>query len=64
MNEGNYFFSWEAVSATGICEGKYDQVIFGSSLSDAISTFTAQHGELIPNEDGVCLIITTISWGP
>jgi hypothetical protein len=64
MNEANYFFAWKAVSAAGVVEGEYEQVIHGKSLADAVETFTCQHGSLAPDENGVVHVITTISWQP
>ena len=62
--EGNYHFVWQAVAAAGIIEGVYEQTIYGSSFADAALTFTIQYGGLTPDENGVCLVITSISWGP
>jgi hypothetical protein len=62
--EGNYFFSWEAISATGIIEGQYEQTIYGVNLADAVTQFENFHGTLTPDENGVCLVITAISWSP
>lgn len=61
---GNYHFVWEAVAATGICEGQYSQTIYGETLAEACAYFESFHGPLSPNEDGVCLVITSIAWQP
>jgi hypothetical protein len=62
--EGNYLFTWEAVAASGLVEGKYEQLIHAKHLEDACDYFTYHHGELSPDENGVCIIITGISWQP
>lgn len=62
--EGNYFFQWQEVSAAGICQGIYEQTIYGESLTNAIKYFEGFHGTLGPDENGYCLVITTISWTP
>lgn len=62
--EGNYHFIWEAVAASGICEGKYEQTIYGGSFTDACKYFELHHGSLYPDENGVCLVINSIVWQP
>lgn len=62
--EGNYHFVWEAIAATGTIEGKYEQTIYGETLAAAIEQFTTFHGDLTPDEDGVCLVIYCIAWQP
>jgi len=62
--EGNYNFTWTAVSAAGIIEGQYEQTLYGETLMTAISYFESFHGPLSPDENGVCLVITGIAWGP
>jgi hypothetical protein len=62
--EGNYYFEWQAVDATGAIEGKYEQSIYGEDLHDACINFTAMHGDLHPDENGVCLQIVCITWQP
>ena len=62
--EGNYHFIWTAVAATGVIEGRYEQTIYGKSLQDAVAYFTLHHGDLSPDENGVCLVINSIVWQP
>ena len=62
--EGNYYFVWYAVAATGAIEGRYEQTIYGKTLAAAIDQFTTFHGDLTPDEDGVCLVIYCIAWQP
>lgn len=62
--EGNYLFTWEAVAASGLVEGKYEQLIYAKHLVNACDYFTYNHGELSPDWNGVCIIITGISWQP
>jgi len=62
--QGNYFFQWQAVNAAGLIEGVYEQTIYGDTLSAAVAQFESFHGSLGPNEDGVCLLITAITWQP
>ncbi len=62
--EGNYRFTWEAVAASGLIEGKYEQTIHAKHLADACDYFTYHHGNLSPDENGVCLVITSIAWQP
>jgi hypothetical protein len=59
--EGNYHFTWNAVSATGEIEGPYEQTIYAESLAAACARWWAQSG---PDENGVCMIITSIEWQP
>jgi hypothetical protein len=62
--QGNYYFTWTAVAATGVCEGMYEQTIFGETLTEACEYFERHHGPLSPDENGVCLVITNIAWQP
>jgi hypothetical protein len=62
--EGNYLFTWNAVAATGVIEGQYEQTIHGKNLEDACDYFTYHHGELSPDKYGTCLVITGIVWQP
>jgi hypothetical protein len=62
--EGNYRFEWTAVSAAGVSEGVYEQTIYGESLTKAVEQFESFHGSIGPDEDGMCIIITCISWQP
>jgi hypothetical protein len=62
--EGNYHFVWEAVAATGLTEGKYEQLIYAKNLVQACDYFTYNHGDLSPDENGVCLVISCIAWQP
>ena len=48
--EGNYYFVWYAVAATGAIEGRHEQTIYGKTLAAAIDQFTAFHGDLTPND--------------
>ena len=64
MSAGNYYFKWEAISAAGLCEGVYEQTIYGETLNEAVSQFASYHGGLEPDENGVCLVITCITWQP
>lgn len=61
---GNYFFAWEAVTAAGLIEGKYEQTIYGETLAKAVEYFESFHGTLLPDEGGVCTRITCITWQP
>lgn len=62
--EGNYFFQWQAVNGAGLIEGVYEQTIYGETLTAAVAQFESFHGPIGPNEDGVCLLITAITWQP
>ena len=59
-----YYIEWSAVAASGTVEGSYKQTIRAPNLSGALMVFETQHGSLAPDENGVCLVITTISWQP
>jgi hypothetical protein len=62
--EGEYHFKWQAVAGSGIIEGQYKQTIYGESLTDAVSKFEKFHGPLSPDDNGVCIVITCVSWAP
>ena len=62
--EGNYRFVWDAIAATGETEGRYEQTIYGKTLAQAVEYFESFHGPLSPDENGVCLIISSIAWQP
>lgn len=62
--EGNYYFKWEAVNAAGVCEGVYEQTIYGETLVAAVAQFESFHGPIGPDENGVCILITAITWQP
>ena len=62
--EGNYHFAWTATAATGEVEGRYEQTIYGETLAKAMEYFESFHGPLSPDENGVCLVITSVAWGP
>ena len=59
-----YHFEWQAISAAGTVEGEYTQTIPAPDASGAMMVFEAQNGNLAPDENGVCLVITCISWQP
>lgn len=61
---GNFFFQWQAVAATGVIEGVYEQTIYGDNLVAAVEQFTSYHGDLAPDTEGVCHVITNITWQP
>jgi hypothetical protein len=63
-NPGNYYFCWTAVAACGTIEGKFEQTIYGETLTAAVEQFQFYHGAIGPNEDGVCLVINSIAWQP
>ena len=60
----NYYFEHQAVDASGIVEATCNQVIAADNLEEAIRIFQKQHGKLSPDENGVCIVITCISWQP
>jgi hypothetical protein len=60
--EGNYHFVWKAIAIDGAIEGVYEQTIYGENLAAAIEQFTTFYGNLSPDENGVCLVITCIAW--
>jgi fructoselysine-6-P-deglycase FrlB-like protein len=62
--EGNYHFTWKAVAATGKIEGLYEQTIYGKTFAAASAQFESFHGPLSPDENGVCIVITSIAWQP
>jgi hypothetical protein len=62
--EGNYRFVWDAIAATGEIEGRYEQTIYGETLVAACAQFELFHGPLSPDENGVCLVISSIAWQP
>jgi hypothetical protein len=62
--EGNYYFKWEAVNAAGVCEGVYEQTIYGKTLTSAIEYFERHHGPIGPDENGVSILITAVTWQP
>lgn len=59
-----YYVEWEAVAAHGTPIGGYRQNIRAESLAAAMAQFEADHGDLGPDDDGVCLVIRCISWQP
>lgn len=62
--EGNYYFQWQEVEASGNIVSKNERTIYGVTLQEAIATFVTQHGELGPDEAGVCIIVTALQWQP
>lgn len=62
--EGNYRFIWDAIAATGEIEGRFEQTIYGKSLSAASAQFESFHGPICPDENGVYIVISSIAWQP
>ena len=62
--EGNYTIKWKSVDAAGRVVGLYEQDIYGKTLADAVAQFESFHGSLGPDEDGVRLCMTAVTWNP
>lgn len=62
--EGNYYFKWQDVAANGAIEAICEQTIYAATTVDAMKVFTTMHGGLQPDENGTCIVITAMSWGP
>lgn len=57
----NFDFVWKAIHvANNEIGGIYEQTIYGKDLADAVSNFTAMHGDLWEDENGYALEITSI----
>lgn len=58
----NFHFVWKSFAvATGETTGMFEQTIFGDDLTEAVSNFTAMHGELSADEHGEALEIVGIT---
>ena len=61
----NFFFNWTAIHVENQeIVAKYQQTIYGEDLADAVANFTAMHGGLWEDENGVALEITLIKEVP
>lgn len=57
----NFHFVWKTYdAATGEIEGMYEQTIYGEDLTDAVSNFSAMHGELGEDSNGYAMDILSI----
>jgi hypothetical protein len=57
----NFDFVWKSVNVKhNEITGVYMQTIYGENLVDAVSNFTAMHGDLWEDENGNVLEITSI----
>jgi len=59
-----YYIEWKSVAASGTIEGNYSQTIHAHYLVEAMNVWEKQHSSLSPDEHGVCLVITCVSWQP
>jgi len=61
----NFHFVWKSFETeTASTTGMFEQTIYGETLVDAVSAFTAMHGDLWEDENGEALEILSIKEVP